>query len=145
MKHFLYVYSVRMLTFDVFLGYYIPNALRKICNCFWIGSTSTKIGHFTACLYSLFAQKYNAMKRKHFYSLFSPISISTNIHIQHFIVCRFFYGCQSLVFVCHFHSCGWLWLTYINGCVVHSHKINDIRIMTNIFLNELSGGDNIDL
>ena len=112
----------------------------KICNCFWIGSTSTKIGHFTACLYSLFAQKYYAMKEKHFYSLYSPISISTNIHIQHFIVCRFFYGCQSLVFVCHFHSCGWLWLTYINGSVVHSHKINDIRIMTNILLNEISGG-----
>ena len=71
-----------MITFNVFLGYYIPNALRnmslhindnaalllnfiKICNCFWIGSTSTKIGNFTVCSYSLFAQKYKPMKRQH--------------------------------------------------------------------------------
>ena len=37
----------------------------KICNCFWIGSTSTKIGNFTACSYSLFVQKYKPMKRQH--------------------------------------------------------------------------------
>ena len=30
MNPFLYVYSVRMITFNVFLGYYIPNALRKM-------------------------------------------------------------------------------------------------------------------